>query len=132
MKSDFFWIVILVGVVVVSAVVGVFIWRGTGDVVRVYKDGVLVEVVDLSAVTEVYTIPLVDEVDERGMLLSGINMIDVDTGRIRMGNADCRSKMCVRQGWVSSGPVPIVCLPNRVVIVFDSGFTNTDVDAIVG
>jgi len=132
MKSNTFWVVVLGGVVVVSVVVGVFLFRLPGDVARIYKDGALVEAVDLAVVGEMYTIALADNVDERGLLLSGINMIDLDRGRIRMGNADCRSKMCVRQGWTSGGIVPIVCLPNRVVISFERFDADPDVDAVAG
>lgn len=34
--------------------------------------------------------------------------------QIRMIQADCRDKLCVKQGWTKQKPV--ICLPNRVVI----------------
>jgi len=109
-----------------------FVRQASGDHARIYKDGELIESVNLFSVPEIYTIPLVDNFDERGMILSGINFIDVDTGRIRMGNADCPNKLCVHQGWMTGGLIPIVCLPNRVVITFTDIDSNPDFDAIVG
>lgn len=132
MKSNLFWIIILGSLLIISVIAMFFVRQASGDHARIYKDGELIESVNLFSVPEIYTIPLVDNFDERGMILSGINFIDVDTGRIRMGNADCPNKLCVHQGWMTGGLIPIVCLPNRVVITFTDIDSNPDFDAIVG
>ncbi|GBE05645.1 hypothetical protein BMS3Abin10_01278 [bacterium BMS3Abin10] len=44
----------------------------------------------------------------------GDNIIEIKDGKIRMKDAPCPQKLCVRQGWVDRGA--IVCLPNRVVV----------------
>ena len=69
----------------------------------IYRDGEEVERVDLSRVTQSYTIPLEG------------NTILVQPGQICMRSANCPDQLCVRQGTIHSFG-RIVCLPNRVVI----------------
>jgi len=110
---------VLGGVVIASAVAALLVWRVPVSYARIYKDGILTEAVNLAAVAEGYTI-----------VVEG-NAIEVEPGRIRVSDADCPDVLCVRQGWARGGLVPIVCLPNRLVIVFDGG-GDGDVDAVVG
>jgi len=131
-KSNLFWIIIFGSLLIASVIAVFFIRQAPGNNARIYKDGELIESVNLSYVNEIYTIPLVENYDDQGMLLSGINFIDVDTGRIRMGNADCPGKLCVRRGWVHGGVIPIVCLPNRVIIIFNNSSGASSIDAVVG
>jgi len=131
LKSNLFWIIIFSFLLIASVTALLIISQIPADYVRIYKDGELTESVNLSAVKEIYTIPLVEVYDEQGLMRSGINFIDIDSGRIRMGNADCPGKLCVYRGWVTGGIIPIVCLPNRVVIAFDN-VQNPDIDALSG
>ncbi len=56
------------------------------------------------------------------------NIVEIKEHRIRVREADCPDKTCVRMGWLSSSSMPIVCLPHHLVIEFtdDTG----DVDAM--
>lgn len=56
------------------------------------------------------------------------NTIEIRDGRIRVMEAECPDKVCVRTGWLSSSAIPIVCLPNHLEILFASG--NDDIDAV--
>ena len=56
------------------------------------------------------------------------NTIEIRDGRIRVLEAECPDKVCVRTGWLSSSAIPIVCLPNHLEISFASG--NDDIDAV--
>lgn len=56
------------------------------------------------------------------------NTIEIRDGRIRVLEAECPDKVCVRTGWLSSSAIPIVCLPNHLEILFASG--NDDIDAV--
>ena len=56
------------------------------------------------------------------------NTIEIRDGRIRVMEAECPDKVCVRTGWLSSSAIPIVCLPNHLEISFASG--NDDIDAV--
>ena len=46
------------------------------------------------------------------------NVIQTLNGRIRILEADCPDHTCVRMSWLRSDALPIVCLPNRLVIRF--------------
>ena len=83
-------------------------------VARITRDGALLEEIDLEQVPEPYSFPLEDG--------RGSNTVQVDQGRIRIAEADCPDQVCVNQGWISNGTVPIICLPHRLMIeIVDGG-----------
>lgn len=45
-----------------------------------------------------------------------VNEIEVRSDSIGVISADCPDKLCVHQGFISSTGLPIVCLPNKLVI----------------
>lgn len=55
------------------------------------------------------------------------NTVEIRDGRIRVRDADCPDKVCVKTGWLSSSAIPIMCLPNHLVIEFKE---NAEVDAV--
>lgn len=59
----------------------------------------------------------------------GVNTVEIKDGRIRVKDADCPDKVCVKTGWLSSSAIPIVCLPNYLVIEFKD---DAEVDAVAG
>ena len=131
MKSNRFWLFLLGGIIFCSSVVMLFLWQTPAGYSRIYKDGVLVtDAVNLQTLSEPFTIIIDGAVNTGGT--GGLNIVEADHGRIRMLEADCLDGFCVRQGWVSGGFVPIVCLPNRVVITFEGGADDMGVDAVVG
>ena len=122
-RSNKFYIVVLGGVLLVSAALVFFLGRVPGRVVSIFQNGELVRRIDLSGVVEPYSFTVECE--------DGINVISVENGRIRVSEADCPDGTCVRQGWMSSGAVPIVCLPHKLVIKLgESGYE--EVDAVAG
>jgi len=58
-----------------------------------------------------------------------INLVQIENGRVRMLDADCPDQLCVRMGWLNARGIPIVCLPNHLLIQFSS--PQSDVDAQV-
>ena len=44
------------------------------------------------------------------------NTVLVQQGHVRMMEASCPDQVCVNQGWISDSTLPIVCLPNKVII----------------
>ena len=89
---------------------------------RILRDGVLLEVIDLDRVAEPYSFTLEDG--------SGANTVQVERGRIRISAADCPDQVCVKQGWISGGAVPIICLPHRLTIEIVDG--GGDLDGAAG
>lgn len=117
--------VILLLLVLVGAACATYVLlrpAGTGVVARITLDGELVEEIDLSAVTEPYTFTL----EGPGGFT---NTIQVEHGRIRVLEAGCPDQVCVNQGYISDGTVPIVCLPNRLVIEIVGGGDSLDAAA---
>lgn len=96
--------------------------RAPAPVARISRDGVLLEEIDLSRVDEPYSLTLEDE--------SGRNVLSVERGRVCVSEADCPDQVCVKQGWVSSGAAPIVCLPHKLVV--ELAGTGEDLDGGAG
>ena len=124
MKSNKFWLLILGGIVVLSAVAAMLLGHVQSSYALIYKDNVLTDTVNLSSVIEPYNIDVLGS--------GGVNILKIERGRIRMSRANCPDRICVRQGWKSGGITPIVCLPNRVVVTFDGIGSGVDIDAVVG
>jgi len=78
-------------------------------IARIYQNGVLIREINLDDIESPKEFTAEDE--------SGhTNIIRAEKGRIRMADADCPDKTCVKQGWIENAAVPIVCLPNKVTI----------------
>jgi hypothetical protein len=61
------------------------------------------------------------------------NTISVQRGKIAVVDADCRDKICVNTGYISTGAAPIVCLPHKLTImIVDDGETENKIDAVAG
>ena len=77
-----------------------------------------------------YTLDLENEKDRTFDVKTddGVNTIEIKDGKIRVKEADCPDKTCVRMGWLESSAMPIVCLPHDLVIEFVDG--DGGVDAI--
>ena len=122
-KSNKFWCTVLCGMLLISAAAGAILRQVPANEAHIYQNGKLIEKIDLSAITAPYYFSAESE--------TGINVIAAETGRIRVSEADCPDGTCIRQGWVSSGTTPIICLPHRLVIRL-IGSKSPDIDALVG
>lgn len=89
-------------------------------VAEIYVDGKLTQTVVLSGDDE-----FIIETE------SGYNRITIANGSISVSEADCPDKTCVNTGAVSTGVVPIICLPHRLEIRVVSG-ESENIDAAVG
>ena len=112
------WISILFAVVLL----GLLGWwalgsLGSGNVAVITVDGVEYDRIDLSKVTESYDI----EIDTQ----YGHNTVHVEPGRISVTEADCPDGICVAQGAIDKGGVPIVCMPHHLVVKIE----GSDIDA---
>ena len=84
---------------------------------QVWSDGKLIHTLDLNMdrVVEVKT-------------NSGSNRIEIRDGQIAVTDADCPDHYCMDRGFCSGG-VQIVCLPNKLVILFVGA---TEIDGVAG
>lgn len=100
--------------------VGLFLWTGSTNMFRrmarsdeapliakIEKDRELIREIDLTKVTEREQIHLEDDNNV---------IIEVETGRIRFLNSDCRDNICINTGWLSQEGQNAVCLPARTVV----------------
>ncbi len=75
----------------------------------IYQDGILVDTVDLSAVTQSYE--LIYQTRE-----GGYNTVTIHPQEIAVTEASCPDHICVHQGFIRNSLLPITCLPNKLVI----------------
>ena len=109
MLSTKFWIICIALLLCLSTAASVFVLYGNVDarVAKIYQNGTCIDSIDLSSLDQRYTLEITGAVT---------NTIAVEPGRICVLDATCRDQICVSQGWISSGVIPIVCLPNALVI----------------
>ena len=94
------------GVVVLGGVIFVLCGRGpAGSVAVISVKGQEVARIDLSQVEEPYSIQAGEH-----------NSVRIEPGCVYMEQADCPDQLCVKTGKISKMGVPIVCLPNKVVV----------------
>ncbi|MDR0839223.1 MAG: NusG domain II-containing protein [Oscillospiraceae bacterium] len=111
LKSTKFWVAAIAVLLAASAVAASALSRVSfkGAVANVYLDGELIRAIALDGVTSGYSFEVEDDD-------GGHNTITVERGRIRVSDADCPDLICVKQGWISNGVTPVVCLPHRLLI----------------
>lgn len=124
-RKNLIIILILIGIIIISLSFMAIRKHETqsNKIARVYQNGVIVKEIKLDNLTEPIEF---DVIGDNGK----VNTIRAEKGRVRMLHADCPDKICVNQGWIESGIVPIVCLPNKVTIEI-SGGTESDLDGDV-
>ena len=109
----------------VLAVLGSGAWialrpgRTQAPVAVIEQNGTPIERIDLSRVETPWSFPIYDE-------NGGENVVLVEPGRIRVESADCPDKVCVNQGFISDGTVPIACLPHKLIIRIEGGDSGLD------
>jgi hypothetical protein len=57
-------------------------------------------------------------------------VVEVKDKKIRIKESDCPQQLCVKMGWVSTPGVPIVCIPNKIMVVIETDLNNLDYDVI--
>ncbi len=124
--SNRFWAALLAAAFLLCAGAALLLWRtpGARTVARITVDGRVVREIDLTAVTA--------EASFTVQTPGGVNTVTVRPGGICVSEADCPDHVCVKQGWLEGGAVPIVCLPHRLVISLVSGGDGDAPDAVSG
>lgn len=126
MRSTKFWALLIGGMLIACALLSLLVLWATlpSSTAYVYQDGQLLRTIDLSQVDQPWTFTVEGP--------AGSNTIQVEPGRLRVAHADCPDQVCVHQGWISNGVVPIVCLPNQLVIQIQDGAEKPDLDGVTG
>ena len=106
-----FWVILFSCVFVLGLGAFLILWSvgGTGAVTaRIWLDEEIVEEINLSTVVTPYEFDITTEL--------GTNRVRVEHGSIAVVSADCPDQVCVRQGAISGGYIPIACVPHELVI----------------
>lgn len=106
-------IIITVIVIFLAAIAGtVYVLRPSeSGLVEVVQDGKVIYTFDLST-AEDQTITVISADG------SSSNTITISNGQISISDAECPDKTCVKTGVLRSESIPIVCLPNKLIIRF--------------
>ncbi len=59
----------------------------------------------------------------------GYNLILISNGSVRVTDADCPDKLCIRQKDINRSGESIICLPHKLVITIESP-EESDLDAV--
>ena len=112
-------LIILIAAVLLCCA-AIFLPKGNGTVAHVTQDGVLLYEINLEKETAQRYI---DITAEDGTIL---NRICIEPGRIRVVEANCPDQVCVNQGWIKDSALPIVCLPNKLILEITGGEVSAD------
>jgi hypothetical protein len=90
---------------------------------KVSADGMRVRITQNGEVVGEY--PLTEERSVSVSGDSGTNLIVIDGESVRMEEADCPDRYCIRQGRISRRPDTIVCLPHRLIVELIQGGSSS-------
>lgn len=108
-KRDIILCIVLIAVGITCWLVMWFVLPA-GNTADVYIDGKMVQTIDIT-VDDAYEFST-----DRGS-----NTVVVESGKIRVSDADCPDKVCVDMGWKSRRGETITCLPHKLVIEIQGG-----------
>lgn len=87
-----------------------------GSYAKIYQNGELVKTVSLQ--------------EDATFIIEGkqgeYNKIQVKDGAIGIVEASCPDFLCGKMGFLSTGPIPITCLPNELVIEIQDDLEEID------
>ncbi len=78
-------------------------------IAEIYQNDTLINRIDLSQVEKAYTITINGDNGAQNVVL-------VEPDAISMESSTCPDKLCVKQGTISNGILPVICLPNHIRI----------------
>ena len=94
-----------------------------GHAKNVIQNGEVIRIVDLQNVPTPYEFEVISPD-------GGYNTVRVEYGKIGIVHASCPDQICVKQGFIANGVLPVVCLPNRLSVVITDD--SNDLDAVTG
>lgn len=121
MKGNRLWIALAVFIFLASAAASAWaLLRPRGGEAEIISDGRVLYTIDLGQ--EQYREITVEYEGRK-------NLIVIENGDIYVKQADCPDHTCIKTGRLSGSGVPIVCLPNRLMIRYKNGGDEADAAA---
>ncbi|MHC6179482.1 NusG domain II-containing protein [Clostridium sp. JNZ X4-2] len=100
-------------ILIISSFIGVFSYKlyvkGSHKTAVIKQDGKIIKTIDLDKVKDKQQFRIKYNT-------SHFNLVEVEKGKIRIADADCPDKICVKTGWISKPGENIVCLPHKLII----------------
>lgn len=91
----------------------------TLGIVKVIKNNKVIKTIDLSKVKESYEFEVKGDNEES-------NTIKIENTGVSIVSASCKDKICIHTGKIKDSSLPIVCLPNKLIIKFESAEESED------
>lgn len=120
-KGDKITAVVIACIIVISSI-GVFAYmnliKGSSHIAEIKQDGKVIRTIDLDKIDTAEEIKITYK--------DGYNIIRVENGRIRIIDADCPDKLCVKTGWITESGQSVICLPHKLIIKIQGGSKEID------
>ncbi|MEY8762249.1 MULTISPECIES: NusG domain II-containing protein [Clostridium] len=116
-------IAICIFILIASSIIGVFSYKlhvkGSHKIAVIKQEGKIISTIDLDSVK-------IRKQFKLKYRTSHFNIVEVENGRIRISEADCPDKICVKTGWISKPGQSIVCLPHKLIIKIEGKNSQYD------
>ena len=124
-KKNLKWALVFFLIIVICALVILLHNNSskTAKTAEIIQNGEVIRTVDLQNVPEPYEFEVISP-------NGGYNTVRVEYGKIGIVHASCPDQICVKQGFIANGVLPVVCLPNRLSVVITDD--SNDLDAVTG
>ncbi|CAB1243186.1 NusG domain II-containing protein [Clostridium sp. MT-14] len=100
-------------ILIISSFIGVFSYRlyvkGSHKIAVIKQEGKIINTIDLNKVKGRKQFKIKYKT-------SHFNLVEVENGKIRIEDADCPDKICIKTGWISKPGESIICLPHKLII----------------
>lgn len=124
-KGDKIAAILIISLVLISGI-GTLVYKqyikSAHNFAVIKLDGVVIQTIDLNAVKVQKEWKIYDKA-------GNYNLIEVLPGQIRIKDADCPDKICVKSGWLTQAGQMAVCLPHKLIINIEG--KNSTVDSVV-
>jgi len=121
-KGDKITAIVIACILVISSV-SVFAYMklsaGSHHIAEIKQDGKVIKTVDLDKVKDGQDIKISYDTDH-------YNIVRIEKGRIRITDADCPDKVCVKTGWITQPGQSVICLPHKLIIKIEGGSKDID------
>jgi hypothetical protein len=120
-KGDKITAIVIACIIVISSI-GVFAYmniiKGSRHIAEIKQDGKVIRTIDLDKIDTAEEIKITYN--------DGYNIIRVENGRIKIIDADCPDKLCVKTGWITESGQSVICLPHKLIIKIQGGSKEID------
>lgn len=106
---------IVIGTIFLLLILSIASWayirtlKSEKSIANIYQNGVIIKSIDLSKDEKSYEFEIEGENGAK-------NTVKIENCGISITCSDCPDKICISTGEIKDGVVPIVCLPNKLLI----------------